>query len=172
MGAKRQPSYRIVVAESRSPRDGRFIETVGIYNPKTQPMTLRVDSERAKYWLERGAQPTDTVRSLLVRVGAVPGRISKEGIAEGYVTEVPSRGTTPEIMQAHGATAESDAATEAPAKKAKAAAAPVEEAPVAAVEAAPAEEAAAEEAAEDAPVAEAAAEEPAAEEATEPEAKA
>jgi small subunit ribosomal protein S16 len=172
MGAKRQPSYRIVVAESRSPRDGRFIETVGIYNPKTQPMTLRVDSERAKYWLERGAQPTDTVRSLLVRVGAVPGRISKEGVAEGYVTEVPSRGTTPEIMQAHGATAESDAASEAPAKKAKAAAAPVEEAPVAAVEAAPAEEAAAEEAAEDAPVAEAAAEEPAAEEATEPEAKA
>ncbi len=167
MGAKRQPSYRIGVAESRSPRDGRFIETVGIYNPKTQPMTLRVDSERAKYWLERGAQPTDTVRSLLVRVGAVPGRISKEGVAEGYVTEVPSRGTTPEIMKAHGATAESDAATEAPAKKAKAAAAPVDEAPAAAVEAAPAEEAA-----EDAPVAEAAAEEPAAEEATEPEAKA
>jgi len=174
MGAKRQPSYRIVVAESRSPRDGRFIETVGIYNPKTQPMTLRVDSERAKYWLERGAQPTDTVRSLLVRVGAVPGRISKEGVAEGYVTEVPSRGTTPEIMKAHGATAESDAATEAPAKKAKAAAAPVEEAPVAAaaVEAAPVEAAPAEEAAaEDAPVAEAA-DEPAAEEATEPEAKA
>lgn len=120
MGAKRQPSYRIVVAESRSPRDGRFIETVGIYNPKTQPMTLRVDSERAKYWLERGAQPTDTVRSLLVRVGAVPGRISKEGFAEGYVTEVPSRGTTPQVMQAHGETPEAAAATEAPARKAKA----------------------------------------------------
>ena len=167
MGAKRQPSYRIVVAESRSPRDGRFIETVGIYNPKTQPMTLRIDSERAKYWLERGAQPTDTVRSLLVRVGAVPGRISKEGVAEGYVTEVPSRGTTPVVMQAHGATAESAAATATPAKKAKATAA----------QAAPAEEAVAEEApveatAEEAPVAAAAAEEAAAEEATEPEAKA
>ena len=167
MGAKRQPSYRIVVAESRSPRDGRFIETVGIYNPKTQPMTLRVDSERAKYWLERGAQPTDTVRSLLVRVGAVPGRISKEGIAEGYVTEVPSRGTTPEVMQAHGATAESDAAAAAPARKPKAAAA----------QAAPAEEAVAEEspveaAAEEAPAAESPAEEAAAEEATEPEAEA
>lgn len=137
MGAKRQPSYRIVVAESRSPRDGRFIETVGIYNPKTQPMTLRIDEERAKYWLERGAQPTDTVRSLLVRVGTVPGRISKEGLAEGYVTEVPSRGTTPVVMQAHGSTPESAAATEAPAKKAKVA--PVAEAtPV--VEEAPAQE--------------------------------
>ena len=163
MGAKRQPSYRIVVAESRSPRDGRFIETVGIYNPKTQPMTLRVDSERAKYWLERGAQPTDTVRSLLVRVGAVEGRISKEGIAEGYVTEVPSRGTTPEVMQAHGATAESAAAAAAPARKPKAAATatPAEEAPA---EVAPAEAVATEEA----PVAEAAAEEAT----TEPEAEA
>jgi small subunit ribosomal protein S16 len=168
MGAKRQPSYRIVVAESRSPRDGRFIETVGIYNPKTQPMTLRVDSERAKYWLERGAQPTDTVRSLLVRVGAVEGRISKEGIAEGYVTEVPSRGTTPEVMQAHGATAESAAAAEAPARKPKAdaKAAPAEEV---ATEEAPAEAVAEEAAAtEDAPVAEAAAEEAT----TEPEAEA
>ncbi len=159
MGAKRQPSYRIVVAESRSPRDGRFIETVGIYNPKTEPMTLRVDAERAKYWLEHGAQPTDTVRSLLVRVGAMPGRISKEGVAEGYVTEVPSRGTTPEVMQAHGATPESAAAAAAPARKPKAAPA-AEEAPA---EAAPAQEAAAEEA----PV-EAAAEE----ETTEPEAEA
>ena len=171
MGAKRQPSYRIVVAESRSPRDGRFIETVGIYNPKTQPMTLRVDSERAKYWLERGAQPTDTVRSLLVRVGAVEGRISKEGVAEGYVTEVPSRGTTPEVMQAHGATAESAAATAAPAKKAKAASSKVEAAEevpatTAAAEAAPAEEVPVAEA----PAAEAATED--AEETTEPEATA
>jgi small subunit ribosomal protein S16 len=100
MGAKRQPSYRIVVAESSSPRDGRFLETVGMYNPKTEPMTLRIDAERAQYWLERGAQPTDTVRSLLVRTGVVPGRISKEGIAEGYVTEVPRRGVTPTIMPA------------------------------------------------------------------------
>ena len=102
MGAKRQPSYRIVVAESSSPRDGRFLETVGIYNPKTSPMTLRIDNERAKYWLEHGAQPTDTVRSLLVRVGVVEGRISKEGLAEGYVTEPPRRGVTPQVMQAHG----------------------------------------------------------------------
>ena len=102
MGAKRQPSYRIVVAESSSPRDGRFLETIGMYNPKTEPMTLRVDAERAKFWLERGAQPTDTVRSLLVRAGVVPGRISKEGMAEGYVTEVPRRGVAPTIMPALG----------------------------------------------------------------------
>ena len=89
MGAKRQPSYRIVVAESRSPRDGRFLETVGIYNPKTQPMTLRIDAERAKYWIDHGAQPTDTVRALLVRVGALEGRTSQKGLAEGYVTEPP-----------------------------------------------------------------------------------
>lgn len=159
MGAKRQPSYRIVVAESRSPRDGRFIETVGIYNPKTQPMTLRVDEERAKYWLERGAQPTDTVRSLLVRVGTVPGRISKEGLAEGYVTEVPSRGVTQEVMKAHGSTPEAAAATETPAKKSKAA---------------PAKEAAAEAPAAEAeaPAAEATAEEAPAEETAEPETQA
>ncbi len=102
MGAKRQPSYRIVVADARSPRDGRFVENIGIYNPKTQPMTLRVDAERARYWISKGAQPTDTVRSLLVRVGVLEGRISKEGRAEGYVTEVPRRGVTPEIMPAQG----------------------------------------------------------------------
>lgn len=73
MGAKRQPSYRIVAAEARSPRDGRFIEVIGFYNPKTEPLTLKVNNERAKYWIDHGAQPTDTVRSLLVRSGALPG---------------------------------------------------------------------------------------------------
>ncbi len=73
MGAKRQPSYRIVAAEARSPRDGRFIEIIGFYNPKTEPLTLKVNNERAKYWLDHGAQPTETVRALLVRSGALPG---------------------------------------------------------------------------------------------------
>lgn len=102
MGAKRQPSYRIVVAESSSPRDGRFIETVGIYNPKTQPMTLRIETERVQHWLSVGAQPTDTVRSLLVRSGILEGRISKESAAEGYTVEPPQRGKETEIMPAHG----------------------------------------------------------------------
>ena len=106
MGAKRQPSYRIVVAESSAPRDGRFVESVGIYNPKTQPMTLRMDEERVKYWLGVGAQPTETVHSLLVRAGLVEGRISKESAAEGYVTEPPQRGKETEVMTAHGGPAE------------------------------------------------------------------
>lgn len=91
-----------MVAESSSPRDGRFVESVGIYNPKTQPLTLRVDQERVKYWLGNGAQPTDTVRALLVRAGVIEGRISKEGAAEGYVTEPPQRGKELEVMPAHG----------------------------------------------------------------------
>ena len=74
MGAKRQPSYRIVAADVRSPRDGRFIEIVGFYNPLTDPYTLQVNTERAKYWIDHGAQPTQTVRSLLVKSGVIPGR--------------------------------------------------------------------------------------------------
>ena len=74
MGAKKQPSYRIVAADVRSPRDGRFIEIVGFYNPQTDPYTLEVNTERAKHWLDNGAQPTETVRSLLVRAGVIPGR--------------------------------------------------------------------------------------------------
>ena len=68
MGAKKAPFYRIVVADSRYPRDGRFIEEIGYYNPMTQPAEIKVDGERAKYWLTCGAQPTDTVRALLKKV--------------------------------------------------------------------------------------------------------
>jgi small subunit ribosomal protein S16 len=69
MGAKKRPSYRIVAADSRSPRDGAFIETVGFYDPITEPATINVNVERARHWLQHGAQPTDTVRSLLTRAG-------------------------------------------------------------------------------------------------------
>ena len=65
MGAKKAPYYRIVVADSRSPRDGRCIEEIGAYNPLTEPATITVDSEKAKTWIQNGAQPTDTVRGLL-----------------------------------------------------------------------------------------------------------
>ncbi|MGI6040571.1 MAG: 30S ribosomal protein S16 [Clostridiales bacterium] len=65
MGAKKTPFYRIVVADSRSPRDGRFIEEIGTYNPLTDPAEIKIDGERAKQWIKNGAQPTDTVRSLL-----------------------------------------------------------------------------------------------------------
>ena len=69
MGAKKRPSYRIVAADSRSPRDGAFIEAVGFYDPITDPATIKVDLDRARYWINVGAQPTDTVRSILKRAG-------------------------------------------------------------------------------------------------------
>ncbi len=65
IGAKKAPTYRIVIADSRSPRDGRFIEQIGYYNPLTNPADVKIDAEKAKAWLANGAQPTETVRSLL-----------------------------------------------------------------------------------------------------------
>ncbi|MGI6150511.1 MAG: 30S ribosomal protein S16 [Christensenellales bacterium] len=70
MGAKKAPFYRIVVADSRFPRDGRCIEEIGYYNPLTDPATVKVDVERAKEWMKKGAQPSDTVRALLKQNGA------------------------------------------------------------------------------------------------------
>ena len=74
MGRKKAPHYRIVVAESTMPRDGRFVATVGHYNPTTSPETLKVDREKANAWLDKGAVPTDTVRSLLRRAGVAARR--------------------------------------------------------------------------------------------------
>ena len=71
MGAKKTPFYRIVVADSRYPRDGRFIEQIGTYNPLTDPSTIDVDNEKAAKWLNQGAQPTDTVKELLKISGAI-----------------------------------------------------------------------------------------------------
>ena len=65
MGAKKKPFYRIVVTEKRSKRDGRFIENVGYYDPCSNPTNIKLNSERVTYWIERGAQPTDTVRNIL-----------------------------------------------------------------------------------------------------------
>ncbi|MBQ7692505.1 MAG: 30S ribosomal protein S16 [Oscillospiraceae bacterium] len=70
MGAKKAPYYRIIVADSRSPRDGRFIEELGVYDPMADGEKIKVDMERAKYWIANGAQPTDTVRGLLKKVEA------------------------------------------------------------------------------------------------------
>ena len=71
MGAKKAPCYRIVVADSRYPRDGRFIEEIGFYNPMQEPAELNVDADKAKKWLGNGAQPTDTVRDLLKKSGVI-----------------------------------------------------------------------------------------------------
>ena len=71
MGAKKAPFYRVVVADSRYPRDGRFIEEIGTYNPVVNPAELKVDVDRAQAWIKTGAQPTETVRDLLKKAGAI-----------------------------------------------------------------------------------------------------
>ncbi|MBR0536520.1 MAG: 30S ribosomal protein S16 [Clostridia bacterium] len=71
MGAKKAPFYRIVVADSRYPRDGRFIEEIGFYDPMSEPATIKVDADKAKEWIANGAQPTDTVKVLLKKSGAI-----------------------------------------------------------------------------------------------------
>jgi small subunit ribosomal protein S16 len=71
VGAKKQPSYRVVVADSRSPRGGRFVETIGFYNPLTDPPTVRIDEARALHWLAEGAQPTDVVGAMLKKGGTI-----------------------------------------------------------------------------------------------------
>ncbi len=71
MGAKKTPFYRIVVADSRYPRDGRFIEEIGTYNPLLDPPEIKVDAEKAQQWISNGAQPTDTVKALLKKNGVI-----------------------------------------------------------------------------------------------------
>ena len=71
MGAKKSPFYRVVVADSRYPRDGRFIEEIGYYNPLTDPAEVVIDGEKAKKWISNGAQPTDTVKALLKKNGVL-----------------------------------------------------------------------------------------------------
>ncbi len=87
MGKKKQPTYRIVAADSRSPRDGRFIEIIGHYDARRDPSVIKVDNERAVHWLQHGAQPTETVEKLLTLSGAVAlskGQPLPEG-AEAFV---------------------------------------------------------------------------------------
>lgn len=76
IGSKRQPSYRMIVADSESPRDGRFLEVVGFYNPRTQPETVQVDEERALHWLHVGAQPSESVTRILTKYGTM-GRFAR-----------------------------------------------------------------------------------------------
>jgi small subunit ribosomal protein S16 len=78
IGAKKKPFYRVVVADSRAPRDGRFVEEIGYYQPTKEPVVIKIDEERALHWLSVGAQPTDTVRSLLKKSGIWAKRLGKE----------------------------------------------------------------------------------------------
>jgi small subunit ribosomal protein S16 len=88
VGAKKQPAYRIVAADSRAPRDGRFIEIIGSYNPLTDPATVHVDDERALYWLRTGAQPTDIIKKLFTKQGTW-AKFTGEAVPDPVVEEAP-----------------------------------------------------------------------------------
>jgi small subunit ribosomal protein S16 len=88
MGKKKQPIYKVVAADSRSPRDGKFLEAIGLYNPLTDPSTIEIREERALYWLDVGAQPTETVRNLFTRKGILLKRdLKKKGLSDEKVEE-------------------------------------------------------------------------------------
>ena len=89
VGRKKAPVYRIIVADSKSPRDGRFIEIIGQYAPRQTENSLNVQADRANYWLDVGAQPTDTVRSLLRRAGVMKARHEARGAAKRSAAAVP-----------------------------------------------------------------------------------
>jgi len=134
VGKKKQPYYRVVVADSRSPRDGRIIENIGKYHPRSHPSFIEIDPERAMHWLQEGAQPSDPVRVLLQKTG-IWGQFTGEGPTEPVAP--PEEKATPskkkaaaaaEEAAAEAAPAPAEAATEAevPAAEAEAEAAPEE----------------------------------------------
>jgi small subunit ribosomal protein S16 len=152
LGKIRAPYYRIVVADSRTKRDGRVIETIGKYHPKSDPSLIEVDSDRARYWLSVGAQPTEPVAAILKLTGDWQAHKGLPAPTEGVRTAAPKTDRKAVFEAAAKETLE-DAPKKAPAKKAAAKKA----------QAAPAEDGAAEAAGEEAPAAEAAADSPAAE---------
>ncbi len=155
-GSKKRPYYRIVVADARAPRDGKFIERIGSYNPllaKTDEKRVVLDTERAKYWVENGAQPTDRVARFLDAAG-VKERAARNNPNKG----VPGEKAKDRAEEKAAKIAEAEEAAKAAAEEAAAAAAapaPAEEEAPVAEEAAPAEAPAEEAAAEEAPAAEA-----------------
>ena len=148
MGKMRNAQYRIVVADARTKRDGRAIEEIGLYQPKEEPSLIKIDSERAQYWLSVGAQPTDAVAVLLKITGdwqkfkGLPGQ-------EGTLRVAEAKADKKSIFEAAALDAANEPAKDATTPKKKAAAKPAE-----VVEEAPAAEAAAEVVAEEAPAAE------------------
>ena len=160
MGKKKQPTYRVVAADSRKARNGRIIEAVGFYDPRRDPSVIEIDNEKAVGWLRNGAQPTERVEKLLKITGAWD---EFKGQAAGTsVTAAPEPKAEAVAAPVEDAPAEDAPAEDAPAEEASAEEASVEDAPVeeASVEEAPVEEASAEEApVEEAPVEEVAAEE-------------
>jgi small subunit ribosomal protein S16 len=161
MGKKKQPTYRVVAADSRKARNGRIIEAVGFYDPRRDPSVIEIDNEKAVGWLRNGAQPTERVEKLLKISGAwdeFKGQPATPKAEEAPAEEAPTEEAPVEEAVVEEAPAEEAPTEEAPAEEAVVEEAPVEEAPAgeAVVEEAPVEEAVAEEAvAEEAPAEEA-----------------
>jgi small subunit ribosomal protein S16 len=127
VGKRKQPFYRVVVADARSPRDGRIIENIGRYHPRSHPSLIEIDQERAIHWLQNGAQPTDPVRVLLQKTG-IWGRFTGEGPTEPMAP--PPEEPTPS-KKAAAAAAEAEPAAEEPAAEEPAAEEPAAEEPAA-----------------------------------------
>ena len=92
MGTTKRPVYRLVVADSRSPRDGRFIEAIGFYDPLPQPAVVRVDAEKVRVWMQRGARPSDSARQLLVQQGILQASQRPQRAVAAPVAESPASG--------------------------------------------------------------------------------
>ncbi len=155
MGKKKQPTYRVVAADSRKARNGRFIEIVGTYNPRQEPSLIEIDNERALHWLRHGAQPSERVQKLLVISGAweeftgeaapaisAPAKVTKAASAEAV--DAPAEDASAEDVSAEDASAEAPDAGSEPGEDSEAASA--EEGPDSNAETAEAEEAAEEDA--------------------------
>jgi small subunit ribosomal protein S16 len=102
VGKKKQPTYRVVAADSRSPRDGRFIEIVGIYDPRPDPSAIRIDNDKAVGWLRQGAQPTDSVRKLLEISGAWEEFSGKAPARPAEATPAPAKRAAKSTAKADG----------------------------------------------------------------------
>ena len=127
MGKKKQPTYRVVAADSRSPRNGRFIEIIGTYEPRQHPSVVKIDNDRALHWLRHGAQPTDRVEKLLKISGAWEIHADKsEPVTASPAESIPPDSMPPESMLAESAVAESMSAESAPPESAPAESAPSE----------------------------------------------
>jgi small subunit ribosomal protein S16 len=111
-GKKKQPTYRVVVADSRAPRDGRYIEQIGRYDPRPDPSEVLIDNERAAYWLSQGAQPSDAVRKLLEISGALAARKVREGRVHVVGEEAQQQAAAEEAEAAAAAAAEVETADE------------------------------------------------------------
>ena len=101
-GARKKPSYRIVVAEATAPRDGKYVEIIGTYDPLTEPATIQIDGDRAKHWIKVGAQPTDRVVKLMAREGVVPAPV--------YATKAAASSESDDAAEPVAAAADADAA--------------------------------------------------------------